>query len=82
MQCDQFTPSGVTDGGLGWEPSPLQLNVKTEPPFSLYIGFSIILVFSRLLFFCIFRKFFGVFSGDSRLFYGHLLRIHYDFSFF
>jgi len=34
-----------------------QLNVKTRPPLSLYFGFSILLVFSRLSSFCMFRRF-------------------------
>jgi len=38
---------------------PGKLTVKTEHPLSLYFGFSILLFFNRLLFFCIFRSIFG-----------------------
>ena len=55
-----LTLSVVTNGGAeGRMAPPGKLNVKTEPPHNLYLGFSILLVVSRLFFF----RFFGVFSG-------------------
>ena len=44
--------SGVNDGGQrGKSPAAGKLNVKIRPPLSLYFCFTIILVFSRTLFF-------------------------------
>ena len=44
--------SGVNDGGQrGKSPALGKLNVKIRPPLSLYFCFTIILVFSRTLFF-------------------------------
>jgi len=43
----------VTDGQ---NRLPGKLNVKTGTPFSLHFGFGILLVFSRLLSFCVFRS--------------------------
>jgi len=57
-----FNASGITDGGQRGGSSPGKLNVKTGPPLSFYFGFSIFLVFSRLLFFAVF----GTFLGDLR----------------
>jgi len=37
--------------------SPSLLNVKNRTPLSLYFGFSILLVFSSLSSFCVFRRF-------------------------
>jgi len=42
-------------------------NVKTGLPLDLYFGFSILLVFSRLLIYCVF----GSFSGDLGFQYMH-----------
>jgi len=67
-KCDIIC-NGATDWvvGRGANDFPGKLNVKTRPPLSLYFGFSIILVFSRLFFFA----FFGVLSGDLRFWYSH-----------
>jgi len=48
--------------GQECEPPLWQANVKTGPPHNLHFGFTIILVFSRLLLLVIFR----VFSGDLK----------------
>jgi len=59
---NRVTIGRVTDRGEGANHPPGKLNLKTGPhsAFSLYFGFSILLVFSRLLFFCVFP----VVSGD------------------
>ena len=50
------THSGVTDGRQEGEPPPPPggLNVKTGPPSAEILVFTILLIFSRLLFFCVF----------------------------
>jgi len=58
-QTEGLWPVAVTDGGQRDESSTRQAKFKSGPPFNLHFGFSILLVFSRLLF-----AFFGVFSGD------------------
>ena len=63
--------SAITDGGQGWEPPHGKLNVKTGPPLTLYYGIWCLWVFTKLLLFCIFRKFFQVFSGDFGIHYRH-----------
>jgi len=52
--------SGVTDGKAEGRIASLsgKLNVKTGPPLNLYFGFCILLVFSRLMLFCVFRSIF------------------------
>jgi len=54
-----YTLSGVSDMRQRDDPPhPGKLNVKTGPPLSLYFGFSILLVFSRLFFVCVCRNVF------------------------
>jgi len=55
-----ITASDVTDWEQRGELSPGKVNVKTRLPLNLYFGFSILLVFSTLLFLCFF---YGLFSG-------------------
>jgi len=54
-------PSGVTDEGEGASRPPGKLNVKTEPPLADILIFSILLVLSILLLFCVFRGVFDIF---------------------
>jgi len=59
--------------------SPGLLNVKTMPPPSLYFGFNLLLVFSRLSSFCVFRSIFRWF-GSSIVGTPIHTRIHHYFS--
>jgi len=52
-------------GQRGKSPAPGKLNVKIRPPLSLYFVFTIILVFSRTLFF----RFYSIFRGFRVLVY-------------
>jgi len=52
--------SGAADGGRVRTAIPGKLNIITGPAHGLYFGVSILLLFSRFLFFV----FFGVISGD------------------
>jgi len=52
--------SGVTVGDQRGELRPDKLNVITGLLLNLYFGFGTLLVYSRLLFLCVF----GLFSGD------------------
>jgi len=53
--------SGVTGEWQRGDLPPGKLNVKTGLPLNLYFGYSILLVFSRLLFLCVFRIIFRLF---------------------
>ena len=70
VYCLANTASGVTDEYQGCERLPSKLIVKTGPHSACISLFSILLVFSRWLFFCVF----GMFSRH--------IRIHYYFSSF
>jgi len=85
-KCSATTPSnvenwcarsGVTDGGArgGASLLPSKLNVKNGPPSVDTLIFSILLVFSRLSFFCVFRGVFVFLAGIDI----HDIRIHYHF---
>jgi len=50
-----YHTSVVTDGGRGANFPLGKLNVKTGLPLNVYFGFSILMVFSTLLFLCVFR---------------------------
>ena len=60
------TISGVTYGGRVAERphGKLKIKKKTDPHLAYMSVFSILLVSSRLLFSCVFRKFLGIFSDD------------------
>ena len=70
VYCLANTASGVTDEYQGCERLPSKLIVKTGPHSACISLFSILLVFSRWLLFCVF----GMFSRH--------IRIHYYFSSF
>jgi len=53
MQTKYIIARDVTDGGSGANPG--SLNVKTGPPPQAMFRFKHSLVFSRLLFFCVFQ---------------------------
>jgi len=70
--------SGATDGGQRGELPPVKLNVKAGFPLNLYFGFSILFVFSTLLFLC-FSDYFPVPLGFSLVIH---VRIHHNSSSF
>jgi len=78
MVIPYIIASGITDGMHRGELAPGKLNIKTGLPLNLYFGFSILLVFSRLLFLC-FSDYFPVIWGFSLAIY---IRIHNRFSSF
>jgi len=55
--------SGVTDGRQRGELPTWQAECKSGLPLNLYFGLSILLVFSKLLFLCVFRKIFRWFKA-------------------
>jgi len=59
-------------GGRSANRSPSKLNLKNRPRLAYMSVFSKFFFFSRLLLFCIFRMFSGVFSGDL----GFCIAIH------
>jgi len=67
MQKQYIIASDVTDGRQRGKSRPGNLNVKPDRHLKRYFGFSIRLVFSRLLF-CVF---FGLFSGDLGFSHSH-----------
>jgi len=69
-----LSTSGVTDGVQGDLPHE-KLYVKTRPRLADILIFSILLVFCRLLFFCVFRGVF-VFLASIDL---HDIRIYHHF---
>jgi len=65
--CQYNIASGVTGGGQRGKLPTWQAECKNGLPVNLHFSLSILLVFSRLLFFCVFRIIFG----DSRFLLSH-----------
>jgi len=53
--CQYNIASGVTNGGKRGELATWKAECRSNLPVNLYFGLNILLVFSRLLFLCVFR---------------------------